>query len=67
MALKGRRFNDITWIQSKARDVFGEFQTMHCRKCLEQGHIHWACSTKSQRDYCEISGFCHNVLRVFAL
>jgi hypothetical protein len=35
MALKGRRFNDVTMIQVKLMDPFARFQTFNTRKCFE--------------------------------
>jgi hypothetical protein len=39
IALKERRFNYITMIQTKARDILAEVQTMHCRNTLDSGTI----------------------------
>jgi len=39
IALKERRFNYITMIQTKARGILAEVQTVHCRNTLDSGTI----------------------------
>jgi hypothetical protein len=51
MALKGRRYKDITIIQAKSWDTLAKFQTMHFMKDFKWWCNHWAHCTKSQGDY----------------
>jgi hypothetical protein len=51
MALKGRRFNDITMIRAKLGDGFADFQTVHIMKCFEWQHDCWAPYVRPQKDY----------------